>query len=124
MDSVKNSLIAVSSSLKNLADSVEKLSDSISSPAKSKSTAKSASAKPSHGKTKTPAKVKIVNTTSKKTTAIDSVHGFIKRSKKGVTTALLVKKTGFNEKKVQNMVYKLKKQGKIKTEKRGVYSAA
>jgi len=53
--------------------------------------------------------------------AIDTVFGFIKRSKKGVDTATLINKTGFVQKKIFNIVYKLKKQGKIKSEKKGVY---
>jgi len=56
-------------------------------------------------------------------TAIDAVFAVIKRSKKGVDTATLMKKTGFNEKKIFNNVYKLKKQGKIKTEKKGIYAS-
>ncbi|MBU0986705.1 MAG: GIY-YIG nuclease family protein [Proteobacteria bacterium] len=57
-------------------------------------------------------------------TAIDTVLGFIKRSKKGIDTAALIKKTGFSEKKIHNIVYKLKKQGKAKSEGKGVYVKA
>jgi len=56
--------------------------------------------------------------------ATDTVLGFIKRSKKGVGTAALVEKTGFNETKTRNIVYKLKKQGKIKAAEKGVYVKA
>jgi len=56
-----------------------------------------------------------------KATAIGNVHGFIKRSKKGVDTATLVTKTGYGTKKIQNIIFKLKKQGKVKSAKRGVY---
>ncbi len=54
-----------------------------------------------------------------KLTAIDTVFGAIKRFKKGVDTATLKKKTGF--KGNIDIVYKLKKQGKIKSVSRGVY---
>ena len=57
-------------------------------------------------------------------TAPDIVLGVIKRSKKGVSNASLEKKTGFNEKKVSNTVYGLKKAGKIKTVAKGVYVKA
>jgi predicted Rossmann fold nucleotide-binding protein DprA/Smf involved in DNA uptake len=73
---------------------------------------------------KTPVKKVVVKKpAAKKTTktAIDSVFGFIKRYKKGVNTATLMKKTGFSEKQIQNNVYKLKKQGKIKSVGRGLY---
>lgn len=57
-------------------------------------------------------------------TAIDSVLKIIKQSKKGVNTATLMKKTGFNEKKIFNNIYKLKQQGKIRTEAKGIYLLA
>jgi len=56
--------------------------------------------------------------------ATDTVLGFIKRSKKGVGTAALVEKTGFDKKQIQNIFYKLKKQGKIKSAVRGIYVKA
>ncbi len=45
--------------------------------------------------------------------AVDTAMGFIKRSKKGVDTATLMKKTGFDQKKVYNIIYKLNSLGKI-----------
>jgi len=57
-------------------------------------------------------------------TAVGTILGVIKGSKKGVDTAALMKKTGFNAKKVQNIVFKLKKQGKIKSEVKGIYLSA
>jgi hypothetical protein len=33
----------------------------------------------------------------------------------------LVKKTGYDNKKVHNVLYKLKKQNKVKSAKRGIY---
>ncbi|MFC1826221.1 hypothetical protein ACFLYZ_02375 [Thermodesulfobacteriota bacterium] len=56
-----------------------------------------------------------------KISVIDTVLGFIERSKKGIGTATLMKKTGFNERQIHNNVYKLKKQGKVKSVGRGVY---
>lgn len=57
-------------------------------------------------------------------TAADTVLGVIKRSKKGVDTATLMQKTGYDKKKVYNIVFKLKKQGKIKSEGKGLYLLA
>jgi putative endonuclease len=59
-----------------------------------------------------------------KKTDRDTVLGFIQRTKKGINTAALVKKTGFNQKKVANIIFQLKKQGKIQSPERGVYSKA
>jgi hypothetical protein len=44
------------------------------------------------------------------------------RSKKGVATALLQKKTGFNNQKIRDNIYKLTKRRKIKRVGRGVYT--
>ena len=57
----------------------------------------------------------------KPVTAVDAVLKIINRSKKGVDIAALMKKTGFNQKKIHNVVYKLKKQGKVKSVGKGVY---
>jgi predicted Rossmann fold nucleotide-binding protein DprA/Smf involved in DNA uptake len=57
-------------------------------------------------------------------TATDQVLGIIKRSKKGVDASTLVKKTGFNAKKIQNILFRTHKQGKIKRTGKGVYVGA
>ena len=59
--------------------------------------------------------------TKKPVTAVDAVLKIINRSKKGFDIAALMKKTGFNQKKIHNVVYKLKKQGKVKSVGKGVY---
>jgi len=41
--------------------------------------------------------------------------------KKGVDTATLIKKTGFDVKKVRNIISRTSKQGKIKRADRGIY---
>ena len=67
---------------------------------------------------KAPAK-KVV--AKKPATAVDTVIKIINSSKKGVDTAALMKKTGFNQRKIHNVIYKLKKQGKVKSVGKGVY---
>lgn len=57
-------------------------------------------------------------------TAVDTVFGIIKRYKKGVSAAKLMERTGFEDYKIHNIVYKLKNQGKIKSVGRGVYLKA
>ena len=57
-------------------------------------------------------------------TATDAVLAIVNRSKKGVDSASVMKKTGFDKKKVANVFASLKKQGKIKSGDRGVYVRA
>jgi len=54
-------------------------------------------------------------------TAVDTVFTIIKRYKKGIDTAALMEKTGYNQRKIANLVFKLRKQGKIKSVDKGVY---
>ena len=70
-----------------------------------------------------PKRRKIIRT-GKPVTAAETVYQIIKSKKAGIDTADLMKETNFDEKKVRNIIYKLKKQEKIKTAKRGVYVAA
>ena len=59
-----------------------------------------------------------------KETATDAVLNIVLRSKKAVSTAHIKKKTGLNEKQIYNIINRAKKQGKIKSEKRGYYIKA
>jgi predicted transcriptional regulator of viral defense system len=56
-----------------------------------------------------------------KKTDTDKVLAIINRSKKGVDTATLMKKTGFDQKKVRNMLHRTYKQGKITRVDKGLY---
>jgi hypothetical protein len=68
-----------------------------------------------------PAKKRAPRKKPAKGTATDVVLNVIGRSKKGVSTAQIKAKTGFSERKIWDIVNRLKKQGKIKSEKKGVY---
>jgi len=57
-------------------------------------------------------------------TAIDTVFDIVKKSGTPVGTAALREKTGFESKKIANVLFKLKKQGKIKSAGKGVYTIA
>ena len=57
-------------------------------------------------------------------TATDTVYRIISRSRNGVDTAVLKRKTGFNDKKIHNIVYKLKKKNKIRSRRKGLYVKA
>ena len=56
--------------------------------------------------------------------AIDVVFDTIKRSKQGIGFAAIQAKTGFDEKKIRNIIFRLNKIGKIKRKSRGIYIAA
>ncbi len=111
--------------MKVMAQGIEALAEKLDGIAKTRFDEK-AKAKPAR---KAPAKPKkkVVKKAVKKTvakkpvTAVDTVLKIISRSKKGVSPAAIVEKTGFSPQKVHNIVYKLKKQGKIKSVGRGVY---
>jgi predicted transcriptional regulator of viral defense system len=79
-------------------------------------TAKKAPAKPAK---KAPAKKKTV-----KVTATDQVLKIVNSSKKGVDNPTLMKKTGFDERKVRNIIFRAYKEGKIQRAGRGLYSGA
>lgn len=112
---LKKELLTVNKEIKALTKMVEKLIVATGKVEKSKrKTAKSKAVKKAPAKKGTAKK-------PERLSAIDAVFAIIKRSKKGIDTAALMKKTGFNEKKIHNTVYKLKKKGKIKAEKKGVY---
>ena len=74
-------------------------------------------------KTKTKAKTVAKKAPVKvaKKTDTDKVLEIINRSKKGVDTATLMKKTGFDQKKVRNMLNRTYKQGKITRVEKGIY---
>ena len=57
-------------------------------------------------------------------TATDEILKIIRRSKKGVDAPTLIKKTGFNQKKVRNILFRTYKQGRIKRLEKGIYIGA
>ena len=91
-------------------------------PAK-KAPAKKAAAKKAPAK-KAPAKKVVKRKKTTQVTATDKILRIIKRSKKGVDVPALKKKTGFDDKKVRNIVFRASKEGKIKKSGRGIYVGA
>ena len=129
MKNLKKNLQAVNRELKALAKKVDKIAVAVGKLDKPKVTkkpkAKPVKAKPA--KKTVAKKVAVKKPAAKKPgqlTAVDTVLGFIERSEKGIDTAALIKETGFSEKKIHNIVYKLKKQGKVKSVGRGLYLKA
>ncbi|MBT8351628.1 MAG: hypothetical protein KJO26_10410 [Deltaproteobacteria bacterium] len=121
--------------LRSIAKNVEKIAEKLERNAPKKKQTKvkpirSTKAKPAQTAKavakpkKAPAKKAPVKKTTKKTTAANTVLAIINRSKKGVDSTTLAKKTGYDNKKIANIVFKLRKQGKIKSFIRGVYTKA
>ena len=126
---LEKDLQSVNKDLKALVKKTESLLKAVDKLDKPKA-AKKPKAKPA--KTKAVKKTSIKKVAVKKTapkkaapaTAADTVLTIINRSKKGVNSETLVKKTGYNQKKISNLLYKLRKQGKIKNKKKGIYVKA
>lgn len=132
MKKLKKDLEAISKALNGLAQKVDKLQEQIG-----EQTEPTKKPKPKAVKAKAVKKTAVKKVAAKKAapkkaaskkvapaTAADTVFTIIKRSKKGFGTAALMEKTGYNQKKIANLVFKLKKQGKIKSVNKGVYVKA
>ena len=117
---IKKELAALQKEITAIGKKLEKLIKAVEKSEKAQVTkaskAKAVKAKPAKKAPKTLAKKKAVEVT-----ATDQVLKIINRLKKGVDTATLMKKTGFNQKKVTNILQRTFKQGKIKRADRGVY---
>ena len=115
--------------LRSIAQGVEKIAEMLeeSAPKGKPKENRKAKAKPARQATAKPKKAAPNKAPAKKTvkeTAADTVLKIVTRSKKGVNSATLVEKTGFDKKKIANIVFKLRKLGKIKSVQKGVYTKA
>ena len=125
MKALKSNLQSVVKSLKALTQKTEKIAKrldrlEIVKPSKKRRAKARVKAKPA--KKSVTRKVAVKRRTM--VTASDTVMSIIKGSRKGVDTATLQRKTGFNNQKIRNNIFKLTKQRKIKRAGRGVYIAA
>ena len=115
LTAVQKKLTTIKLKVDNLIAVVERSETKVAKPSKAKAVkAKSVKKAP-----KAPVKKKAVTVT-----ATDQVLNIINRSKKGVDTATLMKKTGFDQKKVRNILQRTFKQGKIKRVDKGIYIGA
>jgi phage protein D len=133
MKNLKENLQAITKELKTLMGKVEQLGKALDKAAKaaisSKTTKKKAAPKAAAKKTpakkksasKKPAKKAAASAAATGPTAIDTVVDIIKKSKNGVDVETLIKKTGYDTKKISNLVYKAKKRGDIKSGAKGIY---
>jgi len=119
---LKKDLQSVSKALYNLVQKIEKMQKELDKQVQPTKKTKAKTVKKKAEK-KAPIKKVIVPKTAPPTAA-DKIFAIIKRSKKGISTAALMKKTGYERKAISNVIYKLTKQGKIKTVAKGVYVKA
>jgi hypothetical protein len=112
MKQMKKDLQGMLKSLKSATVKVEKLIKKVETLGKPQ--------KPKKPKTEAPSKARAPKTTSDS----DKVLAIIRRYKKGVDGATLRKKTGFEGRKIRDIVYRLKKRDKIKTVGKGLYLKA
>jgi len=126
---LKKDLQAVQNGIKALEKKLEELLKAHASMPKAKKVTKKRAVK----KTKTvkkapakkaPAKKAVAKKKAAQLTATGKILQIIKRSKKGVDVPTLKKKSGFDDKKVRNIVFRASKEGKIKKSGRGMYIGA
>jgi len=112
-------------SLTQKADKIAKRLETLEKEGKvKKPVAKAGAAKKPAKKTAKKTSGKTIEKKAKRVTATATVLTLILNSKKGVDTATLKRKTGFEDSKIRVIIYRLKKQGKIKSERRGLYVKA
>ena len=133
MKSLKQDLRAVAKELKALARKTERAMKAVDKLEKAKAAPKRKPKAKTKARKKAPAKKapakKVVRKKAsakkaKAVTATEQVLKIIKRTKKGLGAPALMKKTGFSDKKIRNILMRASKQGKIRRAARGIYVAA
>jgi len=137
MKQVKKDLQAVSKTLKQLTKKTERIAKKLAKLEKAKPTRKSKPKATRKLKPKATRKLKLRATRKlkpkarpkaiKKSPRVSSsgtVLAIIESSRKGIDVTTLRKKSGLEGRKINDIVHRLKKEGKIKTSGRGVYVKA
>ena len=112
LHSVIKSIQRLSDSIGNIVTAIEKLAQADSS--------KVIIAKRAPARKKVIVKNGVVEKI-KRIPATQIVYDLIQKSAQGMETAALMKATGFNQRKIHNITFRLKKLGRIKSEERGMY---
>ncbi len=122
---LKRDLQAVKKDIKALEKKMEKLLNAYERPQKAKAV-KKIKRKVIKGRRRRGVAVKGVAAREKgvKMTATQQILSIVRRSRKGVDVPALKTKTGFEDKKVRNIIFRASKEGKIKKVGRGIYVGA
>lgn len=115
LSSVVKSMQQLTQSVGNIVAAVEKLSPTETELPKAKAK-------------RAPVRKKVVVSNAveekiKSASATETVYGLIKNAAQGMNAADLMNATGFNQRKIHNITFRLKKQGRIKAVERGLYKA-
>ncbi len=134
MTTLKQDINEAARALKGLTKKIEQIQKQIAKlgkPTAAKARpAKKAVAKKAPARKAAPKKARAKRAPAKKAaakkpgTAVATITAIINRSRTGIDVAALMVKTGYNKKKVANLIFKLKNQKKIKNIKKGVYTKA
>jgi len=116
MRELKRDLKSVLKSLKVLEEKTKQMAKKVDKLEKAQA--------PKRPKAKPKATKKAVAKKPTRVSASETVLAIIKRSRKGIDKATLRNKTGFEGRKIGDIIYRLKKQGKIKSEPKGIYVKA
>jgi len=114
MKQLEKDLRAVAKDLKGLTQKAEKMIKGLEKLEKVQAAKKPKAKATKKAVAKKPAKL----------SASETVLAIIKRSRKGVDKATLINKTGFKDSNIRTILYRLRKQGKIKSAGRGLYVKA
>ena len=122
---LKKDLHAVKRDIKALEKKLEKLLNAYEKPQRPKA-ARKVKRRTVKAKTKRRAAAKKTTRRKKATqvTATEQILKIVRRSRKGVNVPTLKAKTGFQDKKVRNIIFRASKEGKIKKVGRGIYVGA
>ena len=121
---LKRDLQAVKRDIKALERKMEKLLKAYGKPQKPKATKKVKRKAVKVKARRAAVKKAAPRKKAAKTTATEQILKIISRSRKGVDVPTLKTKTGFEDKKVRNIIFRASKEGKIKKVGRGIYVGA
>ena len=113
MRELKRDLQSMVKSLKALTQKTEKMAKELDRLEKAQT--------PKRPKAKPKAAKKTVAKKPAKLSASGTVLAIVKRSRRGVDKATLIRKTGFKDSSIHAILYRLTKQGKIKRDLKGLY---
>ncbi len=119
MKSLQKDLQAFARELKALTQTTEKLTQKMAAMER----ADTPKAKKERRRGTTKSAKESGETVHKKITGIETVFTAIRKSRKGANMDRIKTKTGFNDRKIWNAIYRLKNEGKIKNIGRGVYGS-
>ena len=120
---VSDGLKMVAQGLEVLAEKVEEVAES-QNLAQPKAKTRRSPAPKQKAASQTSGKASAKGKVAKAPTAAETVLNLVIGSDKGVNVATIMDKTGYDRQKIANIVYRLAKQGKIKSVQRGVYVKA